>query len=41
MLDDNANSPANGTKVQMWDCNGTAAQNWTIEAGGTIGINGS
>ena len=25
----------------MWDCNGTAAQNWTIESDGTIRINGS
>jgi protocatechuate 3,4-dioxygenase beta subunit len=25
----------------MWDCNGTAAQNWTIETDGTIRINGS
>ena len=40
-VDDNGNSSANGTKVQMYDCNGTAAQNWTIETDGTIRINGS
>ena len=40
-VDDNGNSSANGTKVQMWDCNGGAAQNWTIETDGTIRINGS
>ena len=40
-VDDNTGSSANGTKVQMWDCNGTAAQNWTIETDGTIRINGS
>ena len=31
---------ANDTKIVMWDCNGSAAQNWTIEADGTIQING-
>ena len=40
-VDDNSDSSANGTKVEMWDCNGTAAQNWTIETDGTIRINGS
>jgi hypothetical protein len=30
-----ANS-ANGTKVQLWTCNGTAAQNWTVGTDGTI-----
>jgi len=32
---------ASGTPVQLYSCNGTAAQNWTIEADGTIRINGS
>jgi beta-glucanase (GH16 family) len=27
---------ANGTPVQLWDCNGTGAQNWTIGGDGTI-----
>ncbi len=40
-VDDNGDSSANGTHVQMYDCNGTAAQNWTIETDGTIRINGS
>jgi Glycosyl hydrolase family 59/Ricin-type beta-trefoil lectin domain/Glycosyl hydrolase family 59 central domain/Concanavalin A-like lectin/glucanases superfamily len=40
-VDDNGDSSTNGTHVQMYDCNGTAAQNWTIETDGTIRINGS
>jgi Glycosyl hydrolase family 59/Ricin-type beta-trefoil lectin domain/Concanavalin A-like lectin/glucanases superfamily len=39
-VDDNGNSSSPGTKVQMWDCNGGAAQNWTVPGGGTIRING-
>jgi hypothetical protein len=31
--------PANGTAVQLWDCNGTAAQRWTIE-GESVGALG-
>jgi beta-glucanase (GH16 family) len=27
---------ANGTPVQLWDCNGTGAQQWTIGTDGTI-----
>jgi hypothetical protein len=38
--DDNGGSSTNGTKVQMWDCNGGASQSWTIQGNGTIGING-
>ena len=40
-VDDNTGSSANGTKVQMWGCNGGASQNWTIESNGAIGINGN
>ncbi|MGW6897155.1 ricin-type beta-trefoil lectin domain protein [Streptomyces sp. NPDC054919] len=29
-------SAANGTAVQLYDCNGTAAQKWTVGADGTI-----
>lgn len=29
-------NPANGTQVQLWDCNNTAAQQWTIGTDGTI-----
>ena len=38
-VDDNADSSANGTHVQLWDCNGTAAQTWTY-ANQTLTING-
>jgi hypothetical protein len=39
-VDDNNGSSANGTKVQLWDCNLTAAQNWTVGTDGTIRSNG-
>ena len=29
-------NPANGTKVQLYDCNGTAAQQWAPAADGTL-----
>ncbi|MEU7072357.1 lectin [Streptomyces narbonensis] len=29
-------NPANGTPVQLHDCNGTAAQKWTVNADGSI-----
>jgi beta-glucanase (GH16 family) len=29
-------NPANGTPVQLWDCNGTGAQRWTVGTDGTI-----
>ena len=29
-------NPANGTAVQLYDCNGTAAQQWTVGSDGTI-----
>jgi hypothetical protein len=29
-------STANGTAVQLWDCNGTNAQQWTVGTDGTI-----
>jgi hypothetical protein len=32
-VDDNGGSTANGTKVQLWDCNGSAAQVWTWSNG--------
>ncbi|WP_329174662.1 ricin-type beta-trefoil lectin domain protein [Streptomyces sp. NBC_01477] len=40
-VDDNAGSGANGTHVQMWDCNSTPAQTWTRQTDGTIRINGA
>jgi hypothetical protein len=38
--DDAGDSSANGTKIQVWQCNGDAAQHWTLEPDGTIRING-
>jgi glucosylceramidase len=32
----NAASSANGTKVQIYDCNGTAAQQWAAGTDGTL-----
>jgi len=29
-------NPANGTQVQLWDCNGSAAQRWTMATDGTV-----
>ncbi len=39
-VDDDSDSSADGTKVQMWGCNGTAAQHWTVNSDGTIRVNG-
>ena len=39
-LDDTGNSSANGNKVQIWTCNGGAAQNWTYAEDGTLRIHG-
>jgi hypothetical protein len=39
-VDDSNDSTANDTKIVMWDCNGTAQQDWTIAGDGTIRING-
>jgi hypothetical protein len=39
-VDDNGNSGTAGTKVQIWDCNGGASQNWAVPGDGTIRING-
>ncbi|MFS0703980.1 ricin-type beta-trefoil lectin domain protein, partial [Cellulomonas sp. 179-A 9B4 NHS] len=35
-LDVSGSSSANGTRVQLWDCNGTAAQRWTAWSDGTL-----
>ncbi|GIF70011.1 hypothetical protein Ais01nite_80460 [Asanoa ishikariensis] len=35
-LDINASGTADGTKIQIWGCNGTGAQRWTIGADGTV-----
>ena len=39
-LDDFQDSSANGAIADLYTCNGTAAQNWTVEPDGTIRING-
>jgi glycosyl hydrolase family 59/ricin-type beta-trefoil lectin protein/glycosyl hydrolase family 59 (putative galactocerebrosidase) len=39
-VDDNAQSTANGTKIQLWDCNSGANQQWTIAPDGTIRVFG-
>ncbi|MFG2824729.1 GH92 family glycosyl hydrolase [Kitasatospora sp. NPDC048365] len=38
-LDDSAAGTANGNKISLWDCNGSAAQNWT-PTGGTLQVVG-
>lgn len=41
-VDANGGSAANGTKIQMWPCNGNASsQSWTMASNGTVQINGS
>ena len=37
-LDDTGNSSANGTKIQIWSCNGGSSQNWTIAQDQTLRI---
>jgi hypothetical protein len=39
-VDDSGGSTSNGSHVQIWTCNGTGAQNWTIAADGTIQVLG-
>jgi non-reducing end alpha-L-arabinofuranosidase len=39
-VDDNGLSFANGTKIQMWACNGGANQAWTVESDGTLQVFG-
>jgi Ricin-type beta-trefoil lectin domain len=38
-LDDFGGSATNGAKADLWDCNGTGAQNWTV-SGSTLTANG-
>jgi streptogrisin D len=35
-VDVSGSNTANGTAIQLWDCNGTGAQNWTIAGDGSI-----
>jgi hypothetical protein len=39
-LDDTGNGTAAGTKVQVWTCYGDSEQQWTVEADGTLQVNG-
>jgi Ricin-type beta-trefoil lectin domain/Beta-1,3-glucanase len=39
-LDDYAASSADGTKVDLYTCNNTGAQQWTVESNGTLQTNG-
>jgi hypothetical protein len=39
-VDDNGQSSANGTKIQIWDCNGGANQSWTVASNGTLQVYG-
>jgi predicted alpha-1,2-mannosidase len=39
-LDDNGGGTTDGTHVQIYTCNGTAAQQWTIASNGTIQTEG-
>jgi predicted alpha-1,2-mannosidase len=39
-LDDSQSSTTNGNKVDIWNCNGTDAQSWTIAQDGTIRVLG-
>ncbi|GAB2623853.1 lectin [Streptomyces capparidis] len=35
-LDVDGGRSADGTKIQLWSCNGTGAQNWTVGTNGTL-----
>ncbi len=39
-LDAAGGGTANGTKAQSYDCNGTAAQRWTVPGDGTVTLSG-
>jgi hypothetical protein len=39
-VDDDTGSATSGTKIQMWDCNRTGAQQWAVQADGTVRVNG-
>jgi hypothetical protein len=39
-VDDIGQSTANGTKIQMWDCNGGPNQQWTVASNGTLQVYG-
>jgi subtilase family serine protease len=37
-VDDNGASTTQGSHVQIWSCNGTSAQNWTVASNGTLQV---
>ena len=39
-VDDAGASPQNGTKVDVWDCNGTGGQSWYVGSDGTLRMGG-
>jgi hypothetical protein len=39
-LDDSGDKATNGNKIQLWDCNGTAAQSWTYTNETLVGPGG-
>jgi hypothetical protein len=39
-LDDSADGTADGNRIQLWDCNGSAAQSWTYQNGAFVGPGG-
>jgi GH25 family lysozyme M1 (1,4-beta-N-acetylmuramidase)/3D (Asp-Asp-Asp) domain-containing protein len=39
-LDDSANATTNGNKIDIWTCNNTTAQNWTLVQDSTLRIHG-
>ncbi|WP_194921981.1 RICIN domain-containing protein [Catenulispora rubra] len=39
-VDDWANAGTDGTKVDLYDCNGTGAQQWTVASGGSLQVHG-
>ena len=40
-LDDNGGSTINGNKIDIWTCNGSDAQKWTLNANKTLSVLGS
>ncbi|HKB31055.1 MAG TPA: ricin-type beta-trefoil lectin domain protein, partial [Streptosporangiaceae bacterium] len=39
-LDDSGGGTANGNKIDIWSCDGAAAQSWTMAADGTVQVFG-
>ena len=39
-VDDSNSSTTSGSHVQIWACNGTGAQSWTVESNGTLQVLG-